>query len=34
MLKAKALKRIAELCAEGVPSRSDSAAAPKKATAK
>lgn len=34
MLKAKALKRIAELAAEGVPSGSDSAAAPKKMTAK
>src|SRR4029453_2167298 len=34
MLKAKALKRIAELSAESVPSRSDSAAAPKRTTAK
>jgi hypothetical protein len=34
LLKAKALKRIAELGTEGVPSASASAAAPKKTTAK
>jgi hypothetical protein len=34
MLKAKALKRIAELGAEGVPSGSDSVVAPKRTTAK
>jgi hypothetical protein len=34
MLKAKALKRIAELGAQDVPSASDSAAAARKTTAK